>query len=739
MHFLACKFEVVIAGANVKDVNFSSAGGFSIKGTVRNASGAGTQGVTLALAGTESATSSSDSSGGYTFSGLPNGQFTLTPSLANHTFSPAKSDITIHNGDSSSNDFNSTRYFTVEFLTDGNGTLSQAATQSVAEGDHCSNDAAPNTGYKFLKWTKDGKEYSTTAYLGVNDVKSDMKFTAVFEKISLTVTFYSDGVYGSISGTTEQTVLYGDSSTPVTAVPKSGYKFLHWEKDGKEYSKDKELTIKNVTANLYFTAKFSGYILTVSNGNGSGQYKAGDMVTITANTVQSKKFYKWSGDISYLSDPGASQTSFAMPEKDVAFNAEYKDIYKLTIVEGQTSNQNKYFMQGELIEIRANEPDPELRTIFEKWISDAGGTFASETSSITTFTMPASAVTVTANYFEIPDGKYILTVVGGSGSGIYSSSASVEISATQVGADMLFGNWTSNGGGTFADMTSSKTNFTMPSKDCTVTANYLSRPEGHFYLSVGNGEGSGFYEPEATVEIVASTDQPLNKVFSNWDGEVGSVLDASAEKTTLLMPSKDIGVNAVMKTLEINFVLSKFSCSARASDRDTNNASSSSGSYKVSATYTVEKPEIWWKAISEDPEASFLLSVGRQVEVEFSKKILPKAKISANKGSFTYKTADKITVTMKWAKNILKITMSGSERNGQGTSIIFPGEEEEYKEGTESSTIEENADIVLRIKAGSDWLYNSDILEFRGKGRSSWSDSENSSASSSSWSATAKR
>jgi hypothetical protein len=51
--------------------------------------------VTLNLAGARSGTTTTDASGKYLFSGLPLGDYTVTPSLAGYTFSPASATVTL--------------------------------------------------------------------------------------------------------------------------------------------------------------------------------------------------------------------------------------------------------------------------------------------------------------------------------------------------------------------------------------------------------------------------------------------------------------------------------------------------------------------------------------------------------------------------------------------------------------------------------------------------------------------
>jgi hypothetical protein len=77
-----------------------------------------------------------------------------------------------------------------------------------------------------------------------------------------------------------------------------------------------------------------------------------------------------------------------------------------------------------------------------------------------------------ANFELIPVTTYILTVTNGTGGGSYASGAVISITANTAPAGKQFKNWTSSGGGTFANANSASTTFTMPSNAVTVTANY---------------------------------------------------------------------------------------------------------------------------------------------------------------------------------------------------------------------------------------------------------------------------
>lgn len=71
----------------------------SISGGV---SGSALQGVQIALAGARSANATTNVNGTYSFSGLPAGNYSLTPALAGYTFNPASSIVTLASGAASS-------------------------------------------------------------------------------------------------------------------------------------------------------------------------------------------------------------------------------------------------------------------------------------------------------------------------------------------------------------------------------------------------------------------------------------------------------------------------------------------------------------------------------------------------------------------------------------------------------------------------------------------------------------
>ncbi len=107
--------------------------------------------------------------------------------------------------------------------------------------------AIPEEGYEFKKWL-DGIE---TAERHDRNITADKTYTAIFERIKLKVT-YKAGAGGTIDGTAEQEIAYGNDAEFVVAVPDEGYRFVKWS-DGNGSTIRKET---NVTTDICVTAEF---------------------------------------------------------------------------------------------------------------------------------------------------------------------------------------------------------------------------------------------------------------------------------------------------------------------------------------------------------------------------------------------------------------------------------------------------------------------------------------------------
>ena len=80
--------------------NQAKGSSYSVSGTIT-----GVGGATLTLSGTATGTATADASGNYTFSGLANGSYTITPAKTGFVFSPSKETATVNGADMTGMDF----------------------------------------------------------------------------------------------------------------------------------------------------------------------------------------------------------------------------------------------------------------------------------------------------------------------------------------------------------------------------------------------------------------------------------------------------------------------------------------------------------------------------------------------------------------------------------------------------------------------------------------------------------
>jgi hypothetical protein len=128
--FAPANLSVALNGSDAIGKNFTGAAittttttGRVISGTISTAIG-----TTVTLSGAASAVVTSDSSGGYSFSGLKNGSYTVTPSRAGYSFSPASIAVTLNGTDATSKNF----------AGSSNGTASCGATLTNSTPTVCS-------------------------------------------------------------------------------------------------------------------------------------------------------------------------------------------------------------------------------------------------------------------------------------------------------------------------------------------------------------------------------------------------------------------------------------------------------------------------------------------------------------------------------------------------------------------------------------------------------------------------
>jgi hypothetical protein len=121
--------NATVSGANITGLNFTATASnptYSISGTVSPTAGGG--GATLTLSGAATTTTTADGAGNYTFSGLANGQYAVTPGHTGYMFSPTSQSATVNGANVTGINFTATVNPTYSI----SGTISPAAGGSGA-------------------------------------------------------------------------------------------------------------------------------------------------------------------------------------------------------------------------------------------------------------------------------------------------------------------------------------------------------------------------------------------------------------------------------------------------------------------------------------------------------------------------------------------------------------------------------------------------------------------------------
>jgi hypothetical protein len=141
-----------------------------------------------------------------------------------------------------------------------------------------------------------------------------------------------------------------------------------------------------------------------------------------------------------------------------------------------------------------------------------------------------------------------LTVLNGSGSGVFEAGDQVQIVADTPASGSGFFSWTGDTA-YLSDPGAPIATLTMPLRNVELTATYKSLPT--YQLTVENGQGSGKYL-EGTRVTVSATLPPGNWVFVQWEGDLEFIKDEEDEVTQITMPAKPITIRATFE--EANLV-----------------------------------------------------------------------------------------------------------------------------------------------------------------------------------------
>ena len=338
--------SVTVSGGNVNVPSFTATAipsTFTASGTIAPA--ASGNGATVTLSGAASATTTANSSGAFSFSGLANGTYTVTPSKTGYTFSPANQSVTVSGGNITVPSFTATALTysisgTVMPSSIGSGAtinLSGAATASTT-ADSSGNFSFTGlaNGTYTLTPGKAGATFSPASQIAnVNSSSiSGIKFNAVFSISGNTGT--GAGVTVNLSGpsiastTTDGSGNYSFSAlangaTYVISPTNSAYVFT-------PSNRSVTLNGANVTG-VNFTAgaapsgfSIPGKITLSSKGLGAGSTltlaNASSGVVVASTTADSSGNFTLTGiaNGSYVLTPTSSAAAFTPVSRNITIS-----------------------------------------------------------------------------------------------------------------------------------------------------------------------------------------------------------------------------------------------------------------------------------------------------------------------------------------------------------------------------------------------------------------------------------
>ena len=181
----------------------------SISGTVRQG-GSPLSGVTVTLSGAASATATTGSTGTYTFAGLADGAYTVTPSRLNFTFAPVSIAVALAGADSAGNDFAATLTNPLSIsgtVTDGAGALAGVTVAlSGAAAASTATDASGNYSFGSLL----NGSYTVTS------TSAGFAFTPASRSVTLTTSSASAQDFTGVAATTTTYTNDPNPDLPIT-------------------------------------------------------------------------------------------------------------------------------------------------------------------------------------------------------------------------------------------------------------------------------------------------------------------------------------------------------------------------------------------------------------------------------------------------------------------------------------------------------------------------------------------
>jgi hypothetical protein len=311
-------------------------------------------------------------------------------------------------------------------------------------------------------------------------------FEAIKEEVTIFILYNLNGGTNRIGGSEGNRYYSHDNSfTLPTNITKTGYTLSGFEGPFNGIGQPGTVKSINVRGNPNITANWTikQYTLDYTGGGTlSGGTPAGDYnynTTIDLPTTKEKTGHTFSHFTNNNGDT-ISGDSFSLPASDTTVIANWTtNIYELTYntnggtLNGGSPEGNYYYDEPITL------PAAKTKTghTFNNFTNNNG-----EIISGTSFTVPASNTTVTANWtiniYELTYNTNGGTLNGGSSEGDYNYNTTIDLPTTKEKTGHTFNNFTINGNIISGD------SFSLPASNTTVIANWTIKQYTVTYLSI---------------------------------------------------------------------------------------------------------------------------------------------------------------------------------------------------------------------------------------------------------------
>ena len=489
-----------------------------------------------------------------------------------------------------------------------NGTVHDKSADTANPGDTVTIKAADRTklGEVFVGWTVTSLDANGQPNVKLDDptaesttftmIGANVEVEANYKKLhAVTVWSQMEGEQPTENTDLSQKKIEGkDISVAVPGTIGEDWIFDHWEVEVgghtvtdlfNDYS-NRVAEFKMQDADVKLTAVYRKlYTITIINNvnddvDNSVRTTIGGTVHLDPQEISGWRFKSWTVTDGDATLAGSDLT--LVSGGIVVVKAEYVKLYGLTVNHGTAVNANgdaDSAAEGDRITATANDPTPDQ--IFTGWTVEGGDIGLTEeelkNNKSITFSMPDSAVTLTANYSYVHD-QTVKVTYGKAYTA--DTTADAEIIATpgetvyiepddRMAEDLVFTEWEVTGGkGVTLDY--DPDSFTMPQSDepVEITAQYaklhaVTVIDGAAVHANGDdllimyGGSHGALEGDR-ITITADDKSAERKVFDHWEvtgdkvtpnpvNDDGSV--ATFEMPTFEMPDEAVVITAVYKNV----------------------------------------------------------------------------------------------------------------------------------------------------------------------------------------------